>query len=372
MFIGTMTSMGFFLIAPIITKHAIHIGASLTLAGLAAGMLSITGMFARPFSGVLVDRMNKKFMMIGSIVVMGLATWGYAVAANVAMLMAFRVIHGVAFAVGLTVNTVMVTRFIPKSRLGEGMGYYGIGQVISTAVGPNIGVIVGERFGFANVFVISGLLLVFAASLLLRLPYKPEENAQRKKGIKLDDLIAVPVIPLAIVGGLFSVTNGLISGFIILLGEERGIANIGLYFTVNAICLLLVRPIAGRLSDQVPLGWILYPSLALTMLESLLLAQAHALWVVLIAAVCKAIGQGSAQPTLMAACIKKLDPSKSGMATSTFFIGADIGQGLGPLLGGMISGRFGYQWMFYCAALLIALGMIYFYMQSGMAKRKEV
>lgn len=367
MFIGTMTSMAFFLVSPIIAKHATNIGATLTLAGVIAGILSITGMVARPFSGVIVDRLHKKFIMISATVAMGIASLGYAISHDVTLLMVFRILHGASFALSLTVNVVMVTRFIPNSRLGEGMGYHGLGQIIATAIGPNIGMLLGERYGFTTVFVVSGLLLMTAAALLIMLPYKHEKIAHRRRGIKLEDMIAVKVIPLAIVGGIFSLTNGLISAFLILLAEERGIANIGLYFTVNAICLLLVRPLAGKLSDKVSIGVILYPALALTLLESLLLAHANALWIVLIAAVCKALGQGSAQPMLMAASIRRLDLSKSGVATSTFFIGADIGQGLGPMLGGIISNHFSYQVMFYCSALLIALGMVYYYIHTKMA-----
>jgi len=361
--------MAFYLIAPIITKHATNIGATLTLAGMAAGILSITGMVVRPFSGIVVDRLNKKWIMISAIAAMGLAAFGYAIASDMAMLMMFRIMHGAAFSVSLTVNVVMVTRFIPESRLGEGMGYYGLGQILATAVGPNIGMLIGERFDYSAVFVVSGMLLMLAALFLVWLPYQHDLAMKRRGGIKLEDLIAVKVIPLAILGGLFSLTNGLVSAFLILLAEERGIGNIGLYFTVNALCLFLVRPLAGRLSDKVPMAWILYPALVLTMLESLLLAQAQVLWVVLIAAVIKAFGQGSAQPMLMAACIKRLDLSKSGVATSTFFIGADIGQGLGPMLGGMISGKLGYDWMFTVSAMLVAMGMIYYFFQSRAESR---
>lgn len=367
MAIGTMTSMGFFIIAPIITKHATNLGASLTIAGLVAGILSITGLVARPFSGVIVDRMNQKYVMIAATAVMGLVSLGYSISGDITALIGFRIVHGAAFAVSLTVNTVMVSRFIPSSRIGEGIGYYGIGQIISTAVGPNIGMFVGEQYGYSLTFTVSGLLILLAAVLMLWIPYQSDPKRKRKKGIKLTDLIAVDLIPIAIIGGLFSLTNGLVSAFLILLADERGIAHMGLYFTVNAVVLILVRPFAGKLSDKVSMGVILYPALVLTILEAVLLAHASVLWIVLVAAVFKAVGQGSAQPMLMAACIKSQPPSRRGVATSTFFIGGDVGQGLGPIIGGAISGLFSYKVMFYCSALLLLLGMFYYlwYSRTG-------
>ena len=46
-----------------------------------------------------------------------------------------------------------------------------------------------------------------------------------------------------------------------------------------------------------------------------------------------------------------------GIATSTFYIGADLGQGLGPVICGKISDYSGYTTMFYCVAALIVIAM---------------
>ena len=56
---------------------------------------------------------------------------------------------------------------------------------------------------------------------------------------------------------------------------------------------------------------------------------------------------------------------RSGVATSTYFLGGDVGQGVGPMVGGAILARIaglaGYQAMFFlCAGLMLAL-MVYFY-----------
>jgi predicted MFS family arabinose efflux permease len=80
----------------------------------------------------------------------------------------------------------------------------------------------------------------------------------------------------------------------------------------------------------------------------------------MIAAALKAVGQGGGQISLQSACIKKVSPAKVGIATGTFYIGADIGQGLGPIIGGKISDLFGYSTMFYCVAALLLLAIVVF------------
>ena len=74
----------------------------------------------------------------------------------------------------------------------------------------------------------------------------------------------------------------------------------------------------------------------------------------------KAIGQGTGQLSLQSACIKKVDATRVGVATSTYYIGADIGQGLGPIIGGKVSELYSYKTMFYFVAILMVVGIIVF------------
>jgi len=51
---------------------------------------------------------------------------------------------------------------------------------------------------------------------------------------------------------------------------------------------------------------------------------------------------------------------KSGVATSTYYIGADLGQGLGPMLAGAIASEWGYEVMFCaCAGVFLVALIIY-------------
>ncbi|MEC0184687.1 hypothetical protein P4H61_24745 [Paenibacillus peoriae] len=90
-----------------------------------------------------------------------------------------------------------------------------------------------------------------------------------KKNISFKDIIAVRILPLSLIGGLFSMGNRLVSSFLVLLGEERGIKGVGMYFTMNALILLIMRPLSGRLYDKKGLSIILYPALFSSSIESL-------------------------------------------------------------------------------------------------------
>jgi sugar phosphate permease len=99
---------------------------------------------------------------------------------------------------------------------------------------------------------------------------------------------------------------------------------------------------------------------------------AKALPIILVASVIKAFAQGSAQPTIQAECIRMLPEKKSGVATSTYYLGADIGQGIGPMLAGVIASAWGYEVMFStCAGIFLVTLLLYcgrLYMRSRVSR----
>lgn len=99
-------------------------------------------------------------------------------------------------------------------------------------------------------------------------------------------------------------------------------------------------------------------SLLFACMESLLLSHAYALWMIILAAVVTSLGQGTALPAIQAESIRKLGSHRKGLASSTYYIGANIGQGFGPIIGGTIASTFGYSGMFNFSAMLMLSGIL--------------
>lgn len=361
--VNLVTAFGFSMIATIVSSYAIILGAGLTLAGTLAGIFSLAALLIRPVSGFAIDILNKKYMCIFSTVMISVSFIGYALAPNIPVMIFFRILHGVAFGISGTANMVLVSECIPQERLGEGLGYFGLGQIIAQICGPSIGIAIKDRFGYHFLFTIIAFLTLFAVALLFLIKEK-ENDAEKKEKVKpairLDSLIAKECIVYALVGGLFSLGNGIVSSFLVLLGDERGIGNIALFFSVNAIVLFIMRLLIGKVVDNTSLSLIVNLSLILTAISMFVIGVSGGLVMILLAAVFKAIGQGGGQISLQSACIKKVDACKVGIATSTYYIGADIGQGFGPIIGGKISALFSYRTMFYCSAILMLCGIVLF------------
>lgn len=362
MLVSFITAMGFNMVYIIVSKYAMQITSSLTIAGVVSGIFSIAALVIRPFAGMTVDTVNKKSLCIVANILIGISIVGYAFSHNVPMLFFFRILHGVAFGVSSTVSIALVTKYIPKERMGEGLGYFGLGQVVAQVISPNLGVYIEGKYGFYQLFLVVALLSFLGAGLLtaLHYPKSSKPDAKVKMKLTLNSLIAKEVIVYTAIGGMFSFGNGIVASFLILLGQERKIANIGLFFSVGAVVLFILRLFIGRIVDRQSLTLIVNISLVVTAVSMVLIGVAPALSMLLVAAVLKSIGQGGGQISLQTECIKKVDAGRVGVATSTFYIGADIGQGVGPIIGGVISSSFSYTTLFLVCAALMLISMLFF------------
>jgi predicted MFS family arabinose efflux permease len=361
MCIGLVSAMGFNMMMTIISLYAVSVGAGLTVAGVIAGVFSLAALLIRPVGGFLTDIMNKKRLCMIATALIGLCSLGYAFSGSIPMLAVLRVLHGAAFGISSSATVVLVSRCIPAARMAEGIGYYGLGQVIAQVCGPSLGLYVRDRVGYDRLFLLIAALSFLAAFLYLFLRYEEKDaRGGDRPSVSLDRLIAVECVVYALVGGMFSLCNGVVNSFLILAGEQRGIQGLGLFFSVSAAAIFVLRLVIGRFIDKADLTFVVDVSLAFGASSMLFIGIAPSLGFILAAAIMKAVGHSAAQISLQTACINKVSPLRTGVAVSTFYIGADIGQGFGPILGGEISNLFGYKAMFISyAVLMIAVLMLF-------------
>ncbi|WP_411680185.1 MFS transporter [Clostridium thailandense] len=365
--INSLIFTGFTMMTPILPKYTISLGATMSIAGLVAGVFAITSVTIRPFAGFATDRFNKKHLLIVSTIFLAFSALGLKIACNIYTLFFFRIVQGIAFSISVTVSNALSTTYMPKKRIGEGIGFMGLGYIFATAISPNLGLQISTRFGFKYVFYLSFIVVMIAVVLMSIIPYNPpnkENLTVNKFQIKISDFFASELTIFAILACLFTFMNGVIGSFLALLGDERHISNIGYYFTVNAIVILIIRPFSGKILDNKGLSVIAFPAFIMAMAASLLLATSTSLWMVLAVAILYGIGQSSLSPALQATCVKSLGPSRVGVATSTYFIGYDAGQGLGAIIGGSIAGKFGLTFVFYICGALLSIGIVIYYLYS--------
>ncbi len=368
---GIFTSMSSYMILPLISKYAISLGASLPLAGSIASIMSIAALISRPFSGVVADRFNRKHLTIWATLLAAVAIAACAFADAILPIVIIRTIHGFAFSLMTVSSMALASSLVPGDKLGEGMGYLGLGTILASAIGPGIGLMISEQYGYSACFLISAGFMLIGAVAMLAVPnhYVPIKRQGRQR-IRLKHFFASELMLYMLILGLFSCGNGLISTYLALLGDERGIANIALFFTAYSIMMVVIRPFVGVLLDKKGLSIIMYPALALATFGMVLLGSATTIWMVTIASVLKALGQGAGTPSIQAYSIKLIGKERAGVASSTCYIGQDIGNSIAPIIGGFVAVQYGYAQMFYgYAAILLLLGTALYAWQHHRERR---
>ena len=348
---------------PLISSYAVSFGTELTAVGLISGIFSITALFFRPVGGFLSDFLNKKRICVYTTFLIALVIVFYALSPTVSVLLVMRVLHGALFGINGTANMALATEFIPDDHMGEGLGYYGLGQVLAQIVGPTIGIAIRDAFGYrALFFIIAASTLLAAVVLQTAFHYETVvgHSSEGRHSLSFSSLIAKECIFYSLIAGLFSMGNGIVNSFLVLLGESSKIAQISLFFSVNAIVLFVLRLLVGKVIDRANLLFIVNLSLLAGASSMILIGKSGILVPILIAAAIKAFGNVGGQISLQSACVKRVDAARIGVATSTYYIGADIGQGLGPIWGGKVAEQFGYEGVFFCMAGFFLLGVICF------------
>jgi len=373
--VNALNAFSFFMIVTILSKYLVQIGISITLAGVIVGLFSITSLCFRPLSGLLSDRLNNVTLLKWSNVLMGIGLLGFAFTTNVSLIIFFRILNGIGFALGGTSQIVLATKYIPKAKMGEGIGYLGLGMVISSAVAPGIGLSIAEGMGMKVTFLASALLAVVAFLVLFMFHEPKKEPDAFKKKISFSDIIAVKALPFTIVAGSYSFINGIIASYLVLYADELGILGISSYFTVCAVVLFAIRPLSGKLMDKKGIRVTVLPGLILTAFSMFIIGRSTSLIIILVTGVIRSIGQGAAQPSLQAGCINRVGPEKSGVATSTYYLGGDVFQGIGPMLGGVIIGRItgiaGFRTLFDLSGIIMLCALIFFFLVTRKGKMEN-
>ena len=260
--------------------------------------------------------------------------------------------------------------FLPLSRLGEGLSYVGIGTVVSTMIGPQLGDYIGNKFGMEQIFIWAGALNVICAVGTFLIPYHPVKKELKEFKFKLEDFFAFDLLIYVFLICMLSVGNGILLYYLKDFGVARNIANISLYYTVSSIATVLTKPFTGKWMDRKGIAYTLYPAFVISAVFAVCFARAYALPLVLVAAVLKSIGQGAGSSAIQVEAVRQLGLERSGVASSTCYIGMDLGNVLGPAIGAFVISRSGYGTLFnvYAVLLLLCIPIYWLYTKKNKAQ----
>ena len=335
--------------------------------GLIIALFTLTAAISRPFSGKLTDTIGRvPVMAVGSLVCF-LCGFLYPILTSVAGFLFLRLLHGFSTGFKPTATSAYVADLVPADRWGEAMGVHGVCFSTGLAIGPAIGSAITAHFSIDLLFYCSSLFALFSIVILANmketLPNKQKFKAIHLK-IKKEDIIEWQVLPAALIVLWSYISYGVILTVISDWSKHLGTGNKGLFFMVFTLSSLLIRFVAGKVSDRYGRILILKISLGILAISLLGIAFATTAFLLMTASAIYGVATGMLSPTVTAWTIDLSKPGHRGKAVATMYIFMEVGIGFGALLaGGMfIEDTSTIPHIFYICAGITLIGLLYLWL----------
>lgn len=348
-----------FQLFPTAPFRIIDLGGSTFTAGLFLGFLTYASALSAPLTGALADRWGRRrVLMIGSGALV-LFSIGYALSPNYEIPLVIVIAHGVFWSGLLSASSAYMSDIIPAHRRAEGIGYWGMSSILSIAVAPSLGLWL-YQFGWVWVCVSIGVMSVAMFGIASALPETAPPRDRYGPLPHMRDLVEWKVLILSLALFLYAVGHGGATAFSAVFAHSLGIEPAGLFFTVNAVMILVTRPFSGILADRVGHRKILIPCLLLIFVGLIMLAVSTSRAMFIASAAVYGLGIGNVYPVFSAYIIQRVPANRRGAAFGSVLAAFDTGIGSGSIVTGLLIGQFGYTAAFLSTALLAGGAIPYF------------
>ncbi|MGB8956905.1 MAG: MFS transporter [Tumebacillaceae bacterium] len=335
---------------PMYAKGQFH--ASDVAVSLVTSMFALSAIVARVFAGQALQKGKLALLLTLGLVLAMAATVGYYWSGTIVVLLLMRMVFGAGFGLSSTTFPTMASNTLPPKRMGEGMGYFGLSTTLAMSIGPVIGLTLLGNFGIGAMIVgaVVALLLVIPLAWSNRkLPMpEPKPTAHSK-------LFDIKLLLPMVLNALLCVTYGGVLSFLALFGKEAHIANVGVFFLCNALAVVLIRSISGRIFDKKGHVALVIPGALFVIAALVVLSYSTTTLQLMLASLLYGVGFGVLQPTIQTWMIQKVPAEERGMANGMFLNSMDFGVASGALLLGAIAMRTGYMEMYRFAALFMVV-----------------
>jgi MFS family permease len=340
--------------------YIISLGGTPAQAGLVTGGAAITALLARPFAGYLVDAWRRRPVVLLGCAFYVVASITYLLSTAVAGLALGRIFHGFGLSNYTTAANTYIADIAPRRRRAEAIGVFAATADVGLITGPAVGFAIVGAFSFHELFLASTsmALLALLSSLFARERRAAVARDHRPPWSLRNGLVSARALPEAWIAFCLGMGIGPLNTFLAIFATGRGVANPGWFFTVQACALLLTRAVGGRLADRRGRAVVIVPGLLSAAAAIALLPFAYELPQFFLSAALWGVGLGAAQPASQALLVDRARGPERGLALSTYFMGFDIGIGVGSILLGLISQTFGWPAMWTVSALAILLGVV--------------
>jgi len=299
-------------------------------------------------------------MLTAGLVIFTLSPFLYPLATNLSQLGLVRAFHGLASAMFLPAATSLVVETSTQDRWGETLGWFTTATQLALVVGPMLGGLVLNRYGFIITFYACGItpllgliFVLFRLTAIQSIAKRGVVSAGSWGWLK-------PTIFAGLTAPFFFTTgSGTILTFMPLYSQSLGIAETGAGIIIASVYIgsTLLRVPGGKLSDNIGRRSVILMGLAISFTAMILISFLNSFSGLIAVAILYGVGMGLAMPASYALVADLTPPEVRGLTmgmTNTFL---HAGIATGPTVMGIVASVSNYATMFRACSLSLILGL---------------
>ncbi len=327
-------------------------------AGVIASVNFLAAAIFSPVWGGIADRTGRKAMVVRSCVAIAIFTALMGIVQNVWQLFAARACMGI-FSGFSAASIALIGTQVPEESLGFSLGWMTTGQLVGGLCGPLFGGLLADRLhDYRQVFYVTSLFALVAAIVCIvfvQERFRPEKESIGRMPFftslrevathpRLAPMFVVVLLAQVVAFGVQPVVALFVRD---LVGNAPWLATAaGLAFAVTGLADLVASPFLGKRSDRIGYRRVLLISLCGVGCFTIPQAFVHSIAAFIALRFGVGLFLGGVLPTANA-LIGRIFPLERrgqvfGITSSATFMGMFVG----PLLGGTIAARFGFEALF--------------------------
>ncbi len=352
---------------PIFPLYATSLGASLGLLGVITSMLGLGRLLSALPIGMLSDRINRKSVLVGGMLMFGVAFVAFAASPSAGWLVVPRLLQAVAMVATFPLGVAYIGDVVESRDRGAAIGVYTAAMGSGFAVGPLIGSWVGANVGYPAAYLAGALIAVAGAAFgALRLINTKSSGGRSSIGTSLIDVRALrtlgrhPAMLMACVANIamtLSMTGAIFTYFPVY-ARAAGISTvtIGSVFAWRSIASASGRIPMGSLSTRLPVRWTLPGVLLLEAAIDVTIAHTTSASALTALLILEGIGFGIFLVSGQSGVAAASGADNRGAAVGMFWMAGSVGELFGPLVLGAIAQTLGVIAVFNSVAVAVTAG----------------
>jgi DHA1 family multidrug resistance protein-like MFS transporter len=316
-----------------------------------------------PVWGWVGDRVGRKAMVVRALLGLAVAIFLMGFARSPAELLGLRILQGLVSGF-IPAAIALVSASAPRDHMGYALGTLSSAQAAGVVVGPLLGGILADAFGFRNLFFITAALECACAVAVLRWVHEAGRVAASDRGSlrrNARDALRGP-IAIALCGLFLTQTSiVLVQPFFALFVETLGVERArlssatGLLFGVTGLATLVAAPRWGRLADRIGRRRALLIAFAGGCVVFALQAAARSVEQLFVLRALQGACAAAMLPALYATIAAHAADSRRGGLVAFGSSATLLGGLAGPVLGGLLASHLGMRPVFLVSTALFVV-----------------